>query len=159
MIEWDPAHQGPPNTGNIGANIPELTSFKNVWDQPSSEKQDRWVAPLYQPEPEIMAKPEYSQYNIDDYEPHHHYPPIHSEFQSTAPTEKEKPHHHHHEEQHHQPEYPPSFPWENVADHFPPPTRIWRQEPQHYEPEYHHRSAGKFVSVYAEMRNFNLILV
>lgn len=148
MIEWDPAYQEPPNTGSLGADIPDLSSFRNVWDQPRNEQANRWVAPVHQPEPQIMTKPEYAQYHAHDYAPDAYYAPIHHEFNPPAPAEQEpdvyhpppeeqhhyrqeEEHQHHQEEHHHyhqEPEHPPSFPWDNKPDHFPPPTRVWQDE-------------------------------
>ncbi|KAI9281082.1 hypothetical protein BY458DRAFT_499542 [Sporodiniella umbellata] len=61
MIQWDPAYEEPPNTGSLGADIPDLSSYKNVWDKSAhDQKQHIWVAPVLHPEPEIMKKPEYA---------------------------------------------------------------------------------------------------
>lgn len=147
MIEWDPAYQEPPNTGSLGADIPDLSSFRNVWDQPRIEQADRWVAPVHQPEPQIMTKPEYSHYNAHEYAPDAYYAPIHHEFNPPAEPEpvpepepepepfvQQQDYHHHQEPQHHhhyhyeEPQHPPSFPWDNKPDHFPPPTRVWQDE-------------------------------
>lgn len=143
MIEWDPAYQEPPNTGRLGADIPDLSSFRNVWDQPRIEQADRWVAPVHQPEPQIMTKPEYSHYNAHEYAPDAYYAPIHHEFNPPAESEpapepepfvQQQDYHHHEEPQHHhhyhheEPQHPPSFPWDNKPDHFPPPTRVWQDE-------------------------------
>ncbi|KAK4514261.1 uncharacterized protein ATC70_001852 [Mucor velutinosus] len=143
MIEWDPAHQEPPNTGSLGADIPDLSSFRNVWDQPRNEQPSRWVAPLHLPEPRIMTKPEYAHYNPHDYAPDAYYAPIHHEFNPPpAPAEPEPEpvvHHHQHYEE---PQYPFCFPWDNKPEHFPPPTRVWQDEqppPQPEEPVYHHQ--------------------
>ncbi|KAG1468189.1 hypothetical protein G6F56_003983 [Rhizopus delemar] len=56
-IEWNPAYEDPPKTGQPGAEIPDLSSYQNVWDQSLDDQV--WVAPVFQPEPEIMMKPEY----------------------------------------------------------------------------------------------------
>ncbi|KAG1078213.1 hypothetical protein G6F42_024372 [Rhizopus arrhizus] len=102
MIEWDPAYQEPPNTGSLGADIPDLSSFRNVWDQPRNEQANRWVAPVHQPEPQIMTKPEYAQYHAHDYAPDAYYAPIHHEFNPPAPAEQEPDvYHPPPEEQHH----------------------------------------------------------
>ncbi|KAF1797114.1 hypothetical protein FB192DRAFT_1030517 [Mucor lusitanicus] len=151
MIEWDPAHQEPPNTGSLGADIPDLSSFRNVWDQPRNEQAKRWVAPVHQPEPQIMTKPEYAHHNVHDYAPDAYY--AHYEFNPPPPPAPAEPspepvvHHHHHEEHHHhyeEPQHPPSFPWDNKPDHFPPPTRVWQDEqplppPSSEEPVYYHQ--------------------
>jgi hypothetical protein len=123
--------------GSLGADIPDLSSFKNVWDKPRNEQHDVWVAPVHQHEPQIMTKPEYSHYNADDYEPDRYYLSIHTEFHPSSPAKDHWHQHeeqHHHEEYHHRPEYPPSLPWDHVSDHFPPPTRVWLDE-----------STGKFI--------------
>lgn len=147
MIEWDPAYQEPPNTGRLGADIPDLSSFKNVWDQPRIEQANRWVAPVHQPEPQIMTKPEYSHYNAHEYAPDAYYAPIHHEFNPPAVPEPEpepfvQQQYHHHQEPQHQHHYhheehqhPPSFPWDNKPNHFPPPTRVWQDEQPYQQPE------------------------
>lgn len=152
MIEWNPAYEDPPNTGSLGADIPDLSEFKNVWDQSYIQQQQYiWVAPVHQPEPQIMTKPEYAHYNTDDYNPEHLYPrqltqeddeyeddeddeyneePQSSEEDDQQYEQYREEHHHQKEQQqhhHHQPQvwHPPSFPWDSVPNHFPTPTRVW----------------------------------
>ncbi|KAL9546212.1 hypothetical protein MBANPS3_006768 [Mucor bainieri] len=150
MIEWDPAHQEPPNTGSLGADIPDLSSFRNVWDQPRYEQASRWVAPVHQPEPQIMTKPEYAHYNAHDYAPDAYYAPIHHEFSpppAPAEPEPEPVFHHHHHYHYEEPQHPPSFPWDNKPDHFPPPTRVWQDEQPPPQPEkpVHHQDHDNHV--------------
>ncbi|CAO3671833.1 unnamed protein product [Rhizopus stolonifer] len=67
MIQWDPAYEDPPNTGSLGADIPDLSSYKNVWDQSLHDQQQHiWVAPVFRPEPEIMKKPEYAHFKQEE---------------------------------------------------------------------------------------------
>ncbi|CEP11683.1 hypothetical protein [Parasitella parasitica] len=171
MIEWDPAHQEPPNTGKLGADIPDLSSFRNVWDQPRNEQTYCWVAPEYHPEPQIMSKPEYSHHKPEEYSPHACYPPIHHESNPPAAREPNPVTYSHHEaepepelvnrhhEQHHQePQKPPSFPWDNKADHFPPPTRIWqdeqpRQQPEEPESSHHYDNHAEKQQHHVELHN------
>lgn len=110
MIEWDPAYQDPPNTGSLGADIPDLSSFKNVWDQSHIQQQNHiWVAPVHQPEPQIMTKPEYSNYNTDDYDSEHLYPRerYHEVERHQANDHQHEEYHeeYHHEEEHHEEKY------------------------------------------------------
>ncbi|KAI7902232.1 uncharacterized protein BX663DRAFT_561797 [Cokeromyces recurvatus] len=110
MIEWDPAHQEPPKTGKLSANIPDLSNYTNVWDQPLDVQQSHtWVAPVHHPEPEILSKPEYSNYHPDDYAPDAHYSPIHTNYPSHQQEYPQEQHHHyqeeHHEEEHYQEQY------------------------------------------------------
>lgn len=152
MIEWNPAYQDPPKTGSLGADIPDLSSFKNVWDGPLVQQHRRlWVAPAHQPEPGVMKRPEYANYNTEDYDPEILYPceaqPVHIEEEQQEHHHVEEQHqqqeeshqeeHHHHQEEHHhheEPIYPPAFPWDNKPDHFPPPTRVWLDEHIHHWP-------------------------
>lgn len=104
-IDWNPAYESPPNTG-VAANIPDLSSFVNAWDQPF-QGQPVWIAPEPQPIPKMD----------------HDYGFVHE-------TQ------HHHETNHHQPQldhhssdsqlhYQNVFPWEQTVQHVPDPTRIW----------------------------------
>lgn len=155
MIEWDPAHQEPPKTGRLGADIPDLSYFKNVWDKPHFEQQHIWVAPVHQPEPQIMTKPEYANYNTDDYDSEILYPQEHNNRQHQYEAEHKQveareiyQEHHQHEEHHHhyhheEPVYPPTFPWDSNPDHFPPPTRVWQDEEQVHH-HHHEETSRKF---------------
>ncbi|CAO3654350.1 unnamed protein product [Mucor hiemalis] len=156
MIEWNPAYQDPPKTGYLGADIPDLSYFKNVWDGPVVQQHRRlWVAPAHQPEPGIMKKPEYSNYSTEDYNSEilyprkaqqvpeeHHLEVTHQEHHiqnHQHESHQEEPHHYeepqHFEKHHHlEPIYPPVFPWDNVPDHFPPPTRVWVEEHTYHWP-------------------------
>jgi hypothetical protein len=67
MIEWDPAHQDPPKTGALTAEIPDLSNFKNAWDQPAVQN-NIWVAPLHHPDPKVMTRHEYAEYDTKEYE-------------------------------------------------------------------------------------------
>lgn len=124
MIHWDPAHEDPPNVGCLGADIPDLSSYRNVWDQSIDDQQQHvWVAPVLQPEPDIMMKPEYAQFRQEtkikdcNQEEVHENTNIHHSIQ-----EKEKILLFEAQSNHH------SFPWESNPQHFPVPTRIWQDE-------------------------------
>ncbi|KAI8877773.1 glycosyltransferase family 8 protein [Backusella circina FSU 941] len=105
MIEWDPSHQEPPKTGSLTADIPDLSNFKNAWDQPAS--QSVWIAPLFHPEPQVMARPEYAQYDTKEYEKaqeQYHQLYHHDEISDNQDNgnhehckwEQQEIHHHHH---------------------------------------------------------------
>ena len=148
MIEWDPAHQEPPKTVNVGADIPDLSSFKNMWDQPYKSQHKRiWVAPVHRPEPDIMKRHEYAHHNTEEYDSEHLYPQqqINLPSSHTATIMEEEAPQQYHPEEHHEehleqpkeqqnphynydPQYPPAFPWDNVPHHFPAPTRVWLDE-------------------------------
>ncbi|KAG1233057.1 hypothetical protein G6F35_001394 [Rhizopus arrhizus] len=124
MIHWDPAHEDPPNVGCLGADIPDLSSYRNVWDQSIDDQQQHvWVAPVLQPEPDIMMKPEYAQFRQEtkikdcNQEDVHENTSIHHSIQEKENIllfETQSNHH--------------SFPWESNPQHFPVPTRIWQDE-------------------------------
>ncbi|KAG1054076.1 hypothetical protein G6F43_003887 [Rhizopus delemar] len=134
MIHWDPAHEDPPNVGCLGADIPDLSSYRNVWDQSIDDQQQHvWVAPVLQPEPDIMMKPEYAQFRQEtkikdcNQEEVHEDTNIHHSIQEKKKIllfEAQSNHH--------------SFPWESNPQHFPVPTRIWQdeyRETTHFENE------------------------
>lgn len=120
MIEWNPAYQDPPNTGSLGADIPDLSNFENVWDQSYFHQQQHiWVAPVHQPEPQIMTKPEYAHYNTDDYNPELLYPRHSAQIEETQHYQEyhhNEEEYHHHEEENHQ----------------------FEEEYSHHEEEHHH---------------------
>lgn len=140
MIKWDPAYEEPPSSGSLGADIPDLSSYRNVWDQPLENQQHVWVAPVFQPEPEILKKPEYAQF---------------IEAQQTSQEQEQNDEHNDGKEQdrlqegehgynqktqdnnnnseqqnQNKPEvsHPIAFPWEANPHHFPAPTRVWQDE-------------------------------
>ncbi|RCH85765.1 hypothetical protein CU097_004186, partial [Rhizopus azygosporus] len=136
MIKWDPAYEEPPSSGSLGADIPDLSSYRNVWDQPL-ENQHVWVAPVFQPEPEILKKPEYAQFvEAQQTSQEQEQNDEHNDGKEQGQSQ-EGEHEYHHDnnnnsEQQNQnkPEvsHPIAFPWEANPHHFPAPTRVWQDE-------------------------------
>ncbi|KAI8344540.1 hypothetical protein BC941DRAFT_508081 [Chlamydoabsidia padenii] len=113
-IEWNPACESPPNTGTA-ANIPDLSSFVNAWDQPFQD-QPIWIAP----EPQPIPKLEIDYGFVHENQQHHHH------------------HHHHHEQQQshhgdeHQEHHQGIFPWEHqIHQQASDTARIWLDEQNH----------------------------
>ncbi|RCH88920.1 hypothetical protein CU097_005998 [Rhizopus azygosporus] len=140
MIKWDPAYEEPPSSGSLGADIPDLSSYRNVWDQPLENQQHVWVAPVFQPEPEILKKPEYAQFveaqqtsqeqeQNDEHNDgkeqgrsqegeHRYHQKTHDNNNNSEQQNQNKP----------EVSHPIAFPWEANPHHFPAPTRVWQDE-------------------------------
>ncbi|CEG77103.1 hypothetical protein RMATCC62417_11903 [Rhizopus microsporus] len=140
MIKWDPAYEEPPNSGSLGADIPDLSSYRNVWDQPLENQQHVWVAPVFQPEPEILKKPEYAQFveaqqtfqeqeqNDEHDDGEEQGRPQEGEYGYHQETHDNNNNSEQQNQNKSEVSHPIAFPWEANPYHFPVPTRVWQDE-------------------------------
>ncbi|CAO3583876.1 unnamed protein product [Absidia cylindrospora] len=104
-IDWNPAYEAPPNTG-IAANIPDLSTFVNAWDQPF-QVQHVWVPP----EPQPLPKMDHDYGFVHEHHQHH-------EREQTSSPDYQQQHQHQQS----------IFPWETTFQQTVDPTRIWLDE-------------------------------